>query len=105
MVSMSWFFLFVAGLLEIVWAVGLKFHEGRPLWITGVALAAMASVALLNVAVDRLPLGTAYAVWTGIGVVGTFAAGCALFGETFSLAKCMWTVLILIGIAGLKFTP
>ncbi|MDO8379385.1 quaternary ammonium compound efflux SMR transporter SugE [Phenylobacterium sp.] len=101
---MAWLILFVAGLCEIGWAVGLKYTEGftRP-WptvLTGVSL--VASMALLGIAVKSLPLGTAYAVWTGIGAVGTVILGIALFKEPVTVARLVCVGLIVAGIAGLK---
>jgi quaternary ammonium compound-resistance protein SugE len=104
----AWILLFVAGLLEIGWAVGLKYTEGftRPL-ATALTVASMvASVALLGLAIGRLPLGTAYAVWTGIGTVGTALLGMALFGEPAGALRLACIGLIVVGIAGLKvLTP
>ncbi len=101
---MSWLVLFVAGLFEIAWAIGLKYTEGftRP-WPTAGTLAAMViSVALLGVAMKSLPVGTAYAVWTGIGAVGTVLLGIVLFGDPTSPARLVCVALILAGIVGLK---
>ena len=105
---MAWVVLFVAGLCEIGWAVGLKYTDGfTRLWptvFTGVAL--VASMALLGVAVKSLPLGTAYAVWTGIGAVGTVILGIVLFKEPATVARLVCVGLIVSGILGLKFlTP
>ena len=101
---MAWVILFIAGLLEIVWAVGLKYTEGfTRLWptvATGVAL--VASMALLGVAVRTLPLGTAYAVWTGIGTVGTAVLGIVLFREPATAVRLACIGLILAGIIGLR---
>ncbi len=103
---MAWLYLFVAGLLEVAWAVGLKFTEGfTRLWPsvwTGAAL--VLSMLLLAAAVRTLPLGTAYAVWTGIGAVGTAALGIALFGESASPARLVCIALIVAGLVGLKLT-
>lgn len=103
---MSWLILFAAGLLEIGWAVGLKYTEGftRP-WPTAGTLTCMAaSVFLLGVAVRELPVGTAYAVWTGIGAVGTAVAGTVLFGEPRTVIRLVCIGLIAAGILGLKLT-
>lgn len=104
---MSWIMLFCAGLFEIVWAVGLKYSEGFsrfwPSLITLVALAA--SMVLLGLSLRTLPLGTAYAIWTGIGAVGTVILGIFLFGESASLFRLLCIVLIVLGIMGLKFGP
>jgi|SRR5689334_3487351 len=103
---MSWLVLFTAGLFEIAWAVGLKAAHGRPLIIAATVFSMFASVALLYVAMRDLPLGTAYAVWTGIGAVGTVLAGIVLFGESADFVRLVCIALILAGIAGLKLvTP
>jgi quaternary ammonium compound-resistance protein SugE len=101
---MAWIMLFVAGVFEVVWATGLKYTEGftRPL-PSIVTLVSMAiSMGLLGIAVRYLPLGTAYAVWTGIGAVGTVLAGIVLFGEPAETARLACVGLIVAGIAGLK---
>lgn len=101
---MPWFLLFVAGLLEICWAVGLKYTNGfsRPV-PTALTLCAMVlSMALLGLAVRTLPIGTAYAVWTGIGVIGTAVWGILYLNETVSVARLLCVALILTGIVGLK---
>jgi quaternary ammonium compound-resistance protein SugE len=100
--------LFVAGLCEIGWAVGLKYTEGfSRLWPSAATLVAMAaSVVLLGWSLKVLPLGTAYAVWTGIGAVGTAILGMVLFGESKEVARLVSIALIVAGIAGLKLlTP
>ena len=101
---MAWVILFVAGLFEIAWAVGLKYTEGfTRLWpsvATGVAL--VASMALLGVSLRTLPLGTAYAVWTGIGSVGTAVLGIVLFREPATAIRLACIGLIVAGIVGLK---
>jgi len=105
---MSWIYLLVAGLLEVVWAVGLKYTEGfTRLWPSVITLAAMsASVGLLGLALRHLPLGTAYAIWTGIGTVGTAVAGMVLLGEPAGAMRLACIALIVGGIAGLKMlTP
>lgn len=105
---MSWFILFVAGLLEVGWAVGLKYTAGftRPVPTTLTVAAMIGSVALLGIAVRTLPLGTAYAVWTGIGTVGTVIAGIVLFNEPATAMRLACMSLIIAGIAGLKLlTP
>ncbi|MFM4647747.1 quaternary ammonium compound efflux SMR transporter SugE [Aeromonas bivalvium] len=101
---MSWILLLVAGLFEVAWAIGLKYTEGfsRPL-PTLLTLGAMGvSVLLLAMAVKQLPLGTAYAVWTGIGAVGTVLMGIWLFNEPATLARVLCLLLIIGGILGLK---
>jgi quaternary ammonium compound-resistance protein SugE len=102
--GMAWWLLLVAGLLEIVWAIGLKYTEGfTRLWPSVVTVAAMAaSVLLLAIAMRSLPVGTAYAVWTGIGAVGTVILGIALFGEPATAVRLLCIALIVAGIAGLK---
>ena len=101
---MSWFILFVAGLLEVVWATGLKYTHGfTRLWpsvLTAVAL--VASMALLAAAMRSLPLGTAYAVWTGIGTIGTAVAGIVLFREPATALRLFCIALIVAGILGLR---
>jgi quaternary ammonium compound-resistance protein SugE len=101
---MAWVVLFFAGLLEIGWAVGLKFTDGlsRPLPVIITFVSMVASVALLGLALRSLPLGTAYAVWTGIGTVGTALVGMALLGESTSILRLACIALIVAGIAGLK---
>ncbi|MGE5387146.1 MAG: quaternary ammonium compound efflux SMR transporter SugE [Betaproteobacteria bacterium] len=101
----AWSVLFVAGLCEVGWAVGLKYTEGfSRLWPSVGTLAAMvASVVLLGWSLKALPLGTAYAVWTGIGVIGTAILGMVLFDESREVARLVCMALIVIGIVGLKF--
>ena len=103
---MSWIALFAAGLFEIGWAVGLKFTDGfTRLWPSLATAASMAvSLGLLAMALRTLPLGTAYAVWTGIGAVGTVIFGVAVLGETASPARLAFLAMIVAGIAGLKMT-
>jgi quaternary ammonium compound-resistance protein SugE len=101
---MAWVWLTAAGLLEVVWAVGLKYTDGftRP-WPSAITIAAMgASVYCLAVAVRTIPLGTGYAVWTGIGAVGVAILGIVLFGESKDLLRVASILLIVAGIAGLK---
>lgn len=103
---MSWLILVIAGLLEVVWAVGLKYTHGfsrlLPSVITITAM--VISVVLLSWAMKTLPTGTAYAVWTGIGAVGAAIAGIVLLGESASLARIASLALIVIGIIGLKLS-
>ncbi|HGK5858233.1 quaternary ammonium compound efflux SMR transporter SugE [Klebsiella pneumoniae] len=103
---MSWIVLFIAGLLEVVWAVGLKYTHGFsrlvPSVITFVAM--VASMALLSWAMKTLPVGTAYAVWTGIGAVGAAVTGIVLLGESASAMRIASLVCIVIGIIGLKIS-
>ncbi len=101
---MSWIILFCAGLFEVGWAVGLKYTDGftRPL-PTALTVAAMAiSLGLLGMAMKELPLGTAYAIWTGVGAVGTVIAGIILFGESMALIRLVSVALIVTGLIGLK---
>ena len=101
---MAWLVLFLAGLLEVGWAVGLKYTEGftRPL-PTLLTVASMAgSLFLLGISLKSLPLGTAYAIWTGIGTLGTAALGIALLGEPMSFPRLACIALIVMGIVGLK---
>ncbi|SMP43634.1 quaternary ammonium compound efflux SMR transporter SugE [Noviherbaspirillum suwonense] len=101
---MNWTLLFIAGLLEVAWAIGLKYTEGfTRLWPSiGTAAAMLASVGLLGIAMRDLPVGTAYAVWVGVGAVGTVVLGIVLFGESASLARLLSVGLIVAGIIGLK---
>ncbi|MFO1148982.1 MAG: quaternary ammonium compound efflux SMR transporter SugE [Alsobacter sp.] len=101
---MAWLILLVAGLLEVTWAIGLKYTEGfTRLWPSVLTLASMAaSVLLLGLALKSLPLGTAYAVWTGIGALGTAILGIVLFGEPATAARLASIGLIVAGIVGLK---
>jgi quaternary ammonium compound-resistance protein SugE len=101
---MAWLLLLIAGLLEVGWAVGLKYTEGFtrlvPSVLTLVSMAA--SVGMLGLALKTLPIGTAYAVWTGIGAVGTAILGIALFGDPAGVARLACIGLIVAGIVGLK---
>jgi quaternary ammonium compound-resistance protein SugE len=101
---MNWTLLIIAGLLEVVWAIGLKYTEGfSRLWPSvGTAAAMIASVGLLGIAMRGLPVGTAYAVWVGVGAVGTVILGIVLFGESASAPRLISVGLILAGIIGLK---
>ena len=104
--TMYWFVLFMAGLFEIAWAVGLKYTEGFtklvPSVLTGAAM--LVSIVLLAYATKKLPLGTAYAVWTGIGAVGAVTLGIILFGESAQPLRLLCVGLIVVGILGLKLT-
>jgi quaternary ammonium compound-resistance protein SugE len=105
---MAWLLLGVAGLFEIGWAIGLKYTDGfTRLWPSvWTGLAMVVSVVLLALAVRTLPIGTAYAVWTGIGAAGTVLLGIVLFGEPATLLRLLFVGLIVAGIAGLKLvTP
>ncbi|MFJ3293435.1 quaternary ammonium compound efflux SMR transporter SugE [Enterobacter asburiae] len=103
---MSWSILFIAGLLEVVWAIGLKYTHGftrlTPSVITVTAM--IVSIVLLSWAMRSLPVGTAYAVWTGIGAVGAAITGILLLGESASLARIASLALIVAGIIGLKLS-
>jgi quaternary ammonium compound-resistance protein SugE len=99
---MAWLTLLAAGLFEIGWAVGLKAANGRPLILAATIVAMVISVALLYLAMRDLPLGTAYAVWTGIGAVGTVVVGIVAFGESADAVRLACIGLIVAGIAGLK---
>lgn len=103
---MEWIILFLAGIFETVWAVGLKYSEGfTKLWPSVWTIIAMfISFFLLATAMKKLPLGTSYAVWTGIGAVGAVIAGIFLFQESMDPLKLFFTALIITGIIGLKFT-
>jgi quaternary ammonium compound-resistance protein SugE len=103
---MSWFILLIAGLFEVVWAIGLKYTDGfSRFWPSvGTAAAMVISVVLLGLAMRTLPVGTAYAVWTGIGAVGTVILGILLFGEPANAARLACVALIVCGILGLKLT-
>lgn len=101
---MAWVYLLLAGLFEIGWVIGLKFSEGFTKLVPSVlTLAAMgASFWLLSLSIKYLPLGTSYAIWTGIGAVGALAAGILFFGESASPFRLASAALIVIGIGGLK---
>jgi len=105
MTGMAWIYLMVAGLLEIGWAIGLKYTEGfSKLWPSLWTLCAMiASFALLAVALKSIPVGTGYAVWTGIGAAGTALVGMLFLGESRELLRILCLVLIIAGVVGLKF--
>ncbi|OQP87923.1 QacE family quaternary ammonium compound efflux SMR transporter [Rhizobium rhizosphaerae] len=101
---MPWIFLFIAGLLEVGWAVGLKLSDGltRPWPALATLCALVVSLGLLSLALRDLPLGTAYAVWTGIGTIGTVIVGIVLFGEAATIWRLTCLGLIVAGIVGLK---
>lgn len=101
---MSWIILLVAGLFEVAWAVGLKYTDGfsRPLPTALTVTAMLISIGLLGLAMKELPLGTAYAIWTGVGAVGTVIAGIILFGEAVTLIRVGSVALIVCGLIGLK---
>jgi quaternary ammonium compound-resistance protein SugE len=101
----SWVYLFIAGLFEIAWAIGLKYTEGftRPLPSVLTVAAMIISFAMLGLALRTLPLGTAYAVWTGIGTMGTVILGILLFQEPTDAPRLICIGLIIAGVAGLRF--
>jgi quaternary ammonium compound-resistance protein SugE len=103
---MSWAILVAAGLLEVVWAIGLKYTEGfTRLWPTVATVSAMLlSVWLLGIAMKSLPVGTAYAVWVGIGAIGTAIFGIILFAESANIGRLISLSLIFAGIVGLKLS-
>ena len=102
---MAWICLFIAGLFEIGWAVGLKYTDGfTRLWPSIVTIVTMIlSFYFLSSAVKSIPIGTAYAIWTGIGAVGTAILGIILFDESKEFIRIIFIMLIVIGIVGLKF--
>lgn len=101
---MAWIYLFIAGLLEIGWAIGLKYSEGfTRLWPSlGTVAAMIASFAMLGLALRDLPLGSAYAIWTGIGTAGTVVLGILLFGEPADALRLGCIALIISGVVGLR---
>lgn len=103
---MNWFILFLAGLMEVGWAIGLKYTDGfTRLWPSiWTILAMLCSVVLLGIAMKALPVGTAYAVWVGIGAIGTALLGIVLFQEPATAMRLMSLLLIFIGIVGLKLS-
>ncbi len=102
---MAWIILFIAGLFEVAWAIGLKYSDGfTKLWPSVFTIATMViSMGLLSFSVKSLPVGTAYAVWTGIGAVGTAILGIILFNESKEFLRLFFIILIIAGITGLKF--
>jgi quaternary ammonium compound-resistance protein SugE len=105
-IAMPWIILFFAGLFEVGWAVGLKYTDGfsRPLPTALTVGAMIISLGLLGLAMKDLPLGTAYAIWTGVGAVGTVIAGIILFGESMALFRLASVALIIAGLVGLKIS-
>lgn len=103
---MNWVILVIAGVLEVVWAIGLKYTEGfTRLWPSVITISAMvASLLLLSIAMRTLPVGTAYAVWVGIGAVGAATFGILMLGEPVNMARIVSIALILAGVVGLKIT-
>lgn len=103
---MNWIILFIAGLFEVGWAIGLKYTEGfTRLWPTvGTAVAMLISLWMLGIAMKTLPVGTAYAVWVGVGAIGTAILGIFLFNEPINLGRIISLMLILGGIIGLRMS-
>jgi quaternary ammonium compound-resistance protein SugE len=103
---MSWFYLLIAGVLEVAWATGLKASEGftKLGWSVFTIVTAIGSFWLLAIAMRQLPLGTAYAVWTGIGAVGAFVLGIVMMGEAVTFARVASASLIVLGLIGLKMS-
>jgi quaternary ammonium compound-resistance protein SugE len=101
---MKWTYLFIAGFFEIFWAVGLKFSQGFSKIVPSIftVIGILSSFYFLSLALRKLPLSIAYAIWTGIGIVGTFLFGVFYFGESISIAKIICVILIVGGIAGLR---
>ena len=102
---MNWIVLFIAGLFEVAWAIGLKYSEGfsKPVASVFTIVTMIISMALLSYSVKTLPVGTAYAVWTGIGAVGTAILGIFLFNESREFMRIFFIFLIIVGIVGLRF--
>ena len=103
---MAWVYLIIAGIFEVVWAIGLKYSHGfTKLYPSLITIGGMLiSFYLLSLATKSLPIGTAYAIWTGIGVLGAVLLGIVLFNEPLNFSRIIFLCLILIGIIGLKFT-
>ncbi len=103
---MAWLYLFIAGVLEVGWAIGLKYTDGfTRLWPTvGTVISMILSLGFLGLALKTLPVGTGYAVWTGIGTVGTVILGIALLGEPATFIRLVCVGLIVAGIIGLKLS-
>ncbi|RBI64549.1 quaternary ammonium compound-resistance protein SugE [halophilic archaeon] len=103
---MSWYVLVVAGVFEIAWAVGLEYSDGlsKPVPTVGTVVALVVSMLLLAKAVETLPVGTAYAVWTGIGAVGTASLGIVLFDEPAELTRVFFIGVVVVGIVGLHLS-
>ncbi len=103
---MAWMILFIAGLLEVVWAIGLKYSDGltRPLPTIATVFTLLLSFWLLGMAMRDIPVGTAYGVWVGIGAVGTVIFGIMLFDESTSLSRLISIAFIIVGIIGLKLS-
>ena len=102
---MSWIYLFIAGIMEIVWAIGIKYTESftKLWWSVGTIAAMIVSFYFLSKALETIPVGTGYAVWTGIGAVGTAILGIFLFNESREILRLLFIGFIVVGIIGLKF--
>ncbi len=102
----SWIYLFIAGVFEIVWATSMKYSEGMSRLFPTVLMyaAGFTSFWFLSAAVERIPIGTAYAVWTGIGAIGTALMGMLLFGESAHWLRLVSIAIVLVGIAGLRLS-
>ena len=102
---MSWTYLFIAGLCEVGWAIGLKYTDGFSKFLPSIltVMTMVASMGFLAMALKTLPIGTAYAVWTGIGIVGTFLLGILLFDDPVTSWRCIFAAMIAGGIVGLRF--
>ena len=103
---MDWFFLIIAGIFEIGWAIGLKYSQGltRPVVSFVTVVLMLLSFVFLSLAIRSIPVGTGYAIWTGIGVMGTAALGILLFSEPVSLFRVLSFLLIILGVIGLKLS-
>ncbi len=103
---MAWVYLFVGGIFEIVWAVSIKYSENFTRIIPSVitVIGMILSIKFLAIAIKMLPLGTAYAVWTGIGAIGTVIMGIILFQESHNFLRLFFITMIIVSIAGLRFT-
>ena len=103
---MHWWYLLVAGLLEVGWAIGLKYTDGftKPLASVLTAAAIVGSMVLLSLSARTIPIGTAYAVWTGIGVAGAATLGIVLLGEAVTLSRLFFLAMLLVAVIGLKVT-
>ncbi len=103
---MAWFYLLAAGALEIAWPIGFKYSDGftKILPTIPTMLALLLSFLLMSISAKTLPIGTVYAVWTGIGVLGTALCGMLLFQENYDFLRVSFIMLIFIGVVGLKFT-
>ncbi|PIR19985.1 MAG: hypothetical protein COV45_08405 [Deltaproteobacteria bacterium CG11_big_fil_rev_8_21_14_0_20_47_16] len=101
---MAWFYLILAGVLEIAWPIGFKYSDGFTKWLPAIptALALLLSFFLMSIAARTLPIGTVYAVWTGIGVLGTSLCGILIFKEPYDVLRISCITLIFVGVVGLK---